>query len=156
MRLNTQKSFFPPNLSIGILWCLLDASHAQSPHVLHGILCPTWRKAQEGPVSPATFGPGLCFAGACDSPFCACGTVLILTSLSVSQKAAQRKEEESNRAVAALLAPLKPSGGPWPKFIALSCLKGESIRENTCSQFLHLLHDLSKGIHLLLPLCLHL
>lgn len=70
---------------------MLDVSHAQSSHVLHGILCPAWHEAQEGPVSPATFGPRLYFPDACDGPFCACGTVLILSFLSVSQKAAQWK-----------------------------------------------------------------
>lgn len=50
-------------------------SHVQSPHVLHGILCPTWYEAQE---RPGTFGPRLYFPDACDSPFCACETVLIL------------------------------------------------------------------------------
>lgn len=142
VRLKTQ-SFFPSDLSIGTFWCMLHVSHAQSPHVLHGILCPTWYEAQE---RPGTFGPRLYFPDACIVLFVPVRLSLFLTFLSESQKAAQWKQKESNRAVSALLAPLKPSGRPWPKFIALSCLKGESIRENTCSQFLHLLHDLSKGI----------
>lgn len=80
-----------------------------------------------------------------DNPFYVCEAVLSLIFLSESQKAAQWKWEPSNRAAAAALAPLKPYGGPWSKFIALSCFKGESIRE-TCSHFLHLLCGLSKGV----------
>lgn len=77
---------FPPNLFTGLVWCILDVSHAQSPHVLRGILCPTWHEAQERAVSPAIFSPRLYFPGVHDSPLCACGTVLILTlSFNVSE-----------------------------------------------------------------------
>lgn len=141
------QSFFSLNLSIGVFWCMLDTSHTQSPCVPHGTPYPAWHEAQVGLLSPATFVPRLYFPDAYDSLFCARGTVLTLTFPSPSHKAAQWKWEASNGAGAAVLAPLKPSGGPWSKFIALSCFKGESIRETTfCSRFLHLLHDLSKGI----------
>lgn len=44
-------------------------------------------------------------------------------------------------------SPPEPSRGPWLKFLALACFIEERIRLTTfCSQFPHLLSDLSKGI----------